>query len=127
MSLWASQDLALRRLEVYLDEERDVKKQRGYERRQGDLVEGHLEKLGHDEGGDPMTGGVIWPPVEAQASIAAARCGRTRALHQGNRHVPTVMTFETMLPEIDPNKDEPTIAILAGPRDICPSAPSRFQ
>jgi len=25
------------------------------------------------------------------------------------------MTFETMLPEIDPNKDEPTMAILAGP------------
>jgi len=23
----------------------------------------------------PMTGGVIWPPVEAQASIAAARWG----------------------------------------------------
>src|SRR2546425_9619305 len=65
----------------------------------------------------PMTGGVIWPPVEAQASIAAARWGRNPARFiSGIVTVPTVMTFETMLPEIDPNKDEPTMAILAGPR-----------
>ncbi len=69
----------------------------------------------------PMTGGVIWPPVEAQASIAAARWGRNPARFiSGIVTVPTVMTFETMLPEIDPNKDEPTIAILAGPPRYLP-------
>src|SRR5260221_5686344 len=34
--------------------------------------------------------------------------------------VPTVMTFETMLPEIDPKSDDPTIAILAGPPRYLP-------
>ncbi len=69
----------------------------------------------------PMTGGVIWPPVEAQASIAAARWGRNPARFiSGIVTVPTVITFETMLPEIDPKRDDPTIAILAGPPRYLP-------
>ena len=64
----------------------------------------------------PITGGVIWPPVEAQASIAAARCGLNPArFMSGIVTVPTVITFDTMFPEIEPNSDEPTIAIFAGP------------
>ena len=64
----------------------------------------------------PMTGGMICPPVEALASIAAARCGRkpTRII-SGMVTTPMVMMLDTTLPEIVPNSDEPTIAILAGP------------
>ena len=64
----------------------------------------------------PITGGMIWPPVDAFASIAAARCGRnpTRII-SGIVTTPMVMMFDTTLPEIVPNNDEPTIAILAGP------------
>ena len=64
----------------------------------------------------PITGGVICPPVEAHASIAAARCGRKPArFMSGMVTVPTVITLETMFPEIEPKSDEPTIAIFAGP------------
>ena len=63
-----------------------------------------------------MTGGMSWPPVEALASMAAARCGRkpTRTI-SGIVTMPMVSTFDTALPEIVPNSEEPTMAILAGP------------
>ena len=64
----------------------------------------------------PITGGMICPPVDALASIAAARCGLnpTRTI-SGIVTTPTVMMFDTTLPEIVPNSDEPMIATLAGP------------
>ena len=64
----------------------------------------------------PMTGGMICPPVDAQDSTAAARCGRkpTRFM-SGIVTTPTVSTLDTTFPEIVPNSDEPTMAILAGP------------
>ena len=69
----------------------------------------------------PMTGGMICPPVEALASIAAARCGRypTRTI-SGIVTTPTVMMFDTTLPEMVPNSDDPTMAILAGPPRYLP-------
>ena len=63
-----------------------------------------------------MTGGMICPPVEALASMAAARWRRkpTRII-SGMVTTPMVMMLDTTLPEMVPNSDEPRMAILAGP------------
>ncbi len=64
----------------------------------------------------PITGGMIWPPVEATASIAAATWGRYPVRFiSGMVTDPVITTFDTAVPEMDPNRLEATTAILAGP------------
>ncbi len=51
----------------------------------------------------PMTGGIIWPPVEATASTAPAKAdGYPRLFISGIVNVPVVTTFATAEPDIVP-------------------------
>ena len=64
----------------------------------------------------PITGGVIWPPHDAQASTPAAKLflyppARMAAMVK----VPVVTTLAAALPERVPMKALPTTAVLAAP------------
>src|SRR4029434_907318 len=63
-----------------------------------------------------MTGGMIWPPVDAVASTAAATAGGYPDFFIiGMVIVPSTTTLATALPLMVPNRLDETIAILAGP------------
>ncbi len=63
-----------------------------------------------------MTGGINCPPVEATASMAAALCaGMPARFISGMVTMPVATTLATALPEIEPNRQEPSTAILAAP------------
>ena len=71
----------------------------------------------------PITGGINCPPVEPTDSIAAERTGvKPERTMVGMVTIPTASTFDTALPEIMPNKAEPTTAIFAAPPRKCPIA-----
>src|SRR3990167_8668958 len=64
----------------------------------------------------PITGGMIWPPVDAVASTAAANSGRYRIrFMRGMLKIPSTTTLATADPEIVPKKAEETTDTLAGP------------
>src|SRR3989338_3726311 len=64
----------------------------------------------------PMIGGMIWPPVDATASIAAAASGLNPVRFiMGMVSQPSTLTFATAEPEIVPNMLEDTTATLPGP------------
>src|SRR4030042_2399171 len=64
----------------------------------------------------PIMGGMIWPPVEATASTAAAKGGRKpRRFIIGMVKAPVVTTFAEALPEMVPHMALATVATLAGP------------
>ena len=59
----------------------------------------------------PITGGINWPPVEAIASVAAARSGGTPDFTiKGIVNTPTAATLATALPVIVPIRLDPTTA-----------------
>jgi hypothetical protein len=63
-----------------------------------------------------MIGGISWPPVDAIASVAAARSGAMPARRiRGMVNTPVAVTLATALPETVPIRLEPTIATLAPP------------
>src|SRR5688500_20034397 len=63
-----------------------------------------------------MIGGMIWPPVEATASMAAAASGLKPVFFIiGMVNQPSTMTLATAEPEIVPNRLEETTATLPGP------------
>ena len=63
------------------------------------------------------------PPVDAIASIPAARCAGTPVrLMRGMVKTPVETTLATAEPEIDPINDEPMIAALAVPPVARPAA-----
>ena len=69
----------------------------------------------------PITGGMIWPPVEATASTAAANGGRKPVRFiRGMVIGPSTITLATALPETVPNRLEETIATLPGPPAVWP-------
>lgn len=61
-------------LKVDVDPQRDIVKNRRDRSGDHDGAVGNAEVLCHDEGGGAITGGMIWPPVEATASTAPAKC-----------------------------------------------------
>ena len=64
----------------------------------------------------PMIGGIITPPVEAQASTAAAVLGENPVRFiAGMDTAPVVMIFEMTDPLIEPISPLPTVATLAAP------------
>ena len=64
----------------------------------------------------PMTGGMIWPPVELTASTEAANEGRKpMRFISGMENAPVVMTLATAEPDTDPNRPLVMQATLAGP------------
>ena len=63
-----------------------------------------------------MIGGMIWPPVEATASMAPASVASNPDRRiSGIVTTPVATTLETALPEIVPKSEDATIATLAGP------------
>jgi hypothetical protein len=62
----------LRRVEVGLNEQREVVKNTGHQRRDHYVGVGNFQELGHQEGRRAHEGGINWPPVEATASMAPA-------------------------------------------------------
>ena len=72
-----------------------------------------------------MTGGMIWPPLEAQASTAPAKAGgKPTFFIRGMVKVPVVTTLPAALPLTVPMVAEETTAALAGPPCIFPVATS---
>ncbi len=68
-----------------------------------------------------MTGGMIWPPVEATASTAPATSWRYPFFFiNGIVMIPVVTTFDTAVPEMVPNRVLPKTATLAGPPRYLP-------
>ena len=64
----------------------------------------------------PMTGGMIWPPVEAVASTAAANSGLYLSRFiSGMLKIPSTTTLATAEPEIVPKNAEEKTDTLAGP------------
>jgi hypothetical protein len=64
----------------------------------------------------PMTGGMIWPPVDAVASTAAANGGRKPVrFMSGIVSQPSTMTLATAEPEMVPKRLEETTEIFPGP------------
>ena len=64
----------------------------------------------------PMMGGIIVPPVDAQASMAPAVFARTpMRFIAGMVSEPVVSTLVIGPPDIEPNNPEEKIATLAGP------------
>ena len=64
----------------------------------------------------PMIGGMICPPVEATASMAAAASGLKPVFFIiGMVSQPSTMTLATAEPEMVPNRLEETTATLPGP------------
>jgi hypothetical protein len=72
-----------------------------------------------------MIGGMIWPPVEAVASTAAANAGRKpERFMRGIVIGPSTMTFATALPETVPNRLELITETLPGPPAVWPVSES---
>ena len=72
----------------------------------------------------PITGGMIWPPVDATASMAAAASGLNPVRFIiGMVSQPSTMTLATAEPEIVPNMLEDTTATLPGPPRWAPARP----
>src|SRR5512145_2992889 len=70
----------------------------------------------------PMTGGMIWPPVDAVASIAAAASGLNPVRFiMGIVSQPSTMTLATAEPEIVPNRLDDTTDTLPGPPRCAPA------
>ena len=64
----------------------------------------------------PMTGGAIWPPLEATASIAPAYSGLNPVFFiSGMVTIPVDMMLPTVDPEMVPNALDATTATFAGP------------
>ena len=76
----------------------------------------------------PITGGMIWPPFDATASMAAATwAGYPARFIIGMVIAPSSTTLATALPDTVPNRQDDTTATLAGPprnRPIATSATS---
>ncbi len=73
----------------------------------------------------PMMGGMSTPPVEAQASVAAAVLAEKPVLRiAGMETAPVVSTLEITEPDIDPMKPEAKIETLAAPPRYPPTSPS---
>ena len=73
----------------------------------------------------PMIGGMIWPPVEAIASTAAANGGRKPERFMSGMVIgPSTSTLATALPETVPNRLELTTATLPGPPAVWPVSES---
>ena len=71
----------------------------------------------------PMTGGMIWPPVEAAASTPPAKRGlKPTRLMTGMVKTPVDTTLATAAPDIVPKRAEPTTAACAGPPASLPVA-----
>ncbi len=69
----------------------------------------------------PMTGGMIWPIVEAEASTPAAKwAGYPVRFIRGIVKEPVVTVLATELPEIIPKNVLETTAALAGPPLVHP-------
>jgi hypothetical protein len=69
----------------------------------------------------PITGGMIWPPVEAVASTAAANAGRKPVrFMSGMVSGPSTITLATALPDTVPNRLDETTDTLPGPPAVCP-------
>ena len=70
----------------------------------------------------PITGGMIWPPVDAVASIAAAASGLNPVRFiMGIVSQPSTMTLATAEPEIVPKRLDDTTATLPGPPRCAPA------
>ena len=64
----------------------------------------------------PITGGVIWPPLDATASMAAARwAGNPVLFISGMVIAPSTTTLATALPETVPKNADDTTDTFAGP------------
>ena len=64
----------------------------------------------------PITGGMICPPVDATASMAAAMCaGYPVCFMSGMLKAPLIATLATALPDTVPNSAEDTTDTLAAP------------
>ena len=64
----------------------------------------------------PITGGMSWPPVEAQASTAAAsRGGKPCFFMSGMVTMPVATMFDTTIPDTEPKRLDERIEILAEP------------
>ena len=64
----------------------------------------------------PMIGGISTPPVDAQASVAAAvRAEKPVRFIAGIETAPVVSTFEITLPDIEPMKPLAKIDTFAAP------------
>ncbi len=69
----------------------------------------------------PMTGGMICPPLEAQASTAPAKWGRYPTLFmRGMVKEPVVTTLATALPETVAIRALETMDAFAGPPTLWP-------
>ena len=76
----------------------------------------------------PITGGAIWPPLDATASMAAAyRAWNPACFIIGMVTTPVVMMLATVEPEIEPKAPDATTATLAGPPRLCPIQPSAMS
>ena len=72
-----------------------------------------------------MTGGMIWPPVEAVASTAAAKGGRKPLRFMSGMVIgPSTITLATALPDTVPNRLERTTDTLPGPPRCAPVSDS---
>ena len=68
---------------------------------------------------------MIWPPVEAVASTAAANAGRKPLLFMSGMVIgPSTITFATALPETVPNRLELITDTLPGPPALWPVSES---
>ncbi len=71
----------------------------------------------------PMIGGMIWPPVEAEDSTLAAKCGGNPArFMSGMVMTPVPTTLATAEPLMVPIRAEPMTATRPGPPVILPAA-----
>ncbi len=71
----------------------------------------------------PMTGGMIWPPVDAAASTAPAKYGLYPTFFiRGMVKAPVVAVFAMELPFIVPRRPLANMATFAGPPVILPAA-----
>ena len=71
----------------------------------------------------PMIGGIIVPPVEAQASMAPAVLARTpMRFIAGIVKAPVVRTLVIGPPLMEPNRPDEKIATLAGPPRTWPNS-----
>ena len=69
----------------------------------------------------PIIGGIIWPPVDATASMAPATLREyPPSRMRGIVITPVDATLDTALPEIEPKRPDATTAIFADPPRECP-------
>ena len=73
----------------------------------------------------PITGGMIWPPIEAVASTPPAKAARyPKRFISGMVNWPVVTTLATPEPEIVPISAEEITATLPAPPRAWPTRPS---